>query len=74
MLKSEIPHTMQMIIASCKSMSITGIKKDDATLMLGRCYTNLGDSATARTYFQNVIDEYPDSEYVEKAREWLSRI
>jgi len=49
-------------------------KKDDATLMLGRCYKSLGDKATARTYFQAVLDEYPDSEYVAKAKEWLSRI
>lgn len=49
-------------------------KKDDATLMLGRCYSVLGDKVTARTYFQNVLDQYPDSEYVEKAREWLARI
>jgi len=49
-------------------------KKDDATLMLGRSYLKLGDVARARSYFQGVIDDYPQSEYVEKAREWLRRI
>lgn len=49
-------------------------KKDDATLMLGRTYLKLGDTARARSYFQGVIDDYPQSEYVEKAREWLQRI
>jgi tol-pal system protein YbgF len=49
-------------------------KKDDATLMLGRCYLKLNDPARARSYFQGVIDDYPNSEYVEKAREWLRRI
>ncbi len=49
-------------------------KKDDATLMLGRCYLKLNDPARARSYFQGVIDDYPGSEYVEKAREWLNRM
>ena len=49
-------------------------KKDDATIMLGRCHSAIGDNSTARTYFQSVIDEYPDSEYIEKAKEWLTRI
>lgn len=49
-------------------------KKDDATLMLGRCYYNLHDIERAKSYFQGLLTEYPDSEYVEKARQWLSRI
>lgn len=49
-------------------------KKDDATLMLGRCYLKLNDPARARSYFQGLIDDYPNSEYVEKARQWLRRI
>jgi tol-pal system protein YbgF len=49
-------------------------KKDDATLMLGRCYIKLNDPARARSYFQGVVDDYPDSEYVEKARQWLIRL
>ena len=50
------------------------LKRDDATLMLGRCYFNLNDTARARSYFQGVIDDYPGSEYIEKARQWLNRI
>ena len=49
-------------------------KKDDATLMLGRCYQKMQDTDTARRYFQEVIDVYPSSEYVGKAKEWLDRI
>ena len=49
-------------------------KKDDATLMLGRCYFNLQDISRAKSYFQGLINEYPDSEYIEKAQQWLSRI
>jgi tol-pal system protein YbgF len=49
-------------------------KKDDATLMLGRCYYALNDKANAREYFQSVLDNYPGSEYLEKARQWLRRL
>lgn len=49
-------------------------KKDDATLMLGRCYYALNDRANARECFQAVIDKYPGSEYIEKARQWLGRL
>jgi tol-pal system protein YbgF len=51
----------------------TSYKKDDATLMLGRCYYNLHDMSRARSYFQGLLSEYPDSEYIEKARQWLNR-
>ena len=49
-------------------------KKDDATLMLGRCYYALNDKSSAKEYFQAVIDKYPSSEYIEKARRWLRRL
>lgn len=49
-------------------------KKDDATLMLGRCYMKLNDYENARNYLQELLNKYPDSEYVGKAKEWLNRI
>jgi tol-pal system protein YbgF len=49
-------------------------KFDDATLMLGRCYHKLGQINQAISYFEELINEYPDSEYVSKARQWISRI
>lgn len=49
-------------------------KKDDATLMLGRCYMRINDYDNARTMLQELINKYPDSEYIGKAKEWLSRI
>ncbi len=49
-------------------------KRDDATIMLGRCYYNLNERDKARSYFQALIDDYPDSEYLPKARQWLSRL
>ncbi len=49
-------------------------KLDDATLMLARCYHKLGQTNNAINYFEQVIENYPDSEYVPKAQQWLSRI
>ncbi len=49
-------------------------KKDDATLMLGRSYHKLGQLEKAKSYFNQLITSYPNSEYVPKARQWLQRI
>lgn len=49
-------------------------KKDDATLMLGRCHQRLGQAEKAKSYFQQLISEYPDSEYIPKAQAWLQRL
>ncbi|MBN1996769.1 tetratricopeptide repeat protein [candidate division KSB1 bacterium] len=49
-------------------------KKDDATLMLGRCYYKMNDRENAKNYFQELLDSYPDSEYIDKARQWLARV
>ena len=49
-------------------------KKDDATLMLGRCYHKLGQTEKAKSYFNQLLTSYPESEYVPKARQWLQRI
>jgi len=49
-------------------------KKDDATIMLGRAYYNLNEHDKAKSYFQALLDDYPDSEYVSKARQWLGRL
>jgi tol-pal system protein YbgF len=48
-------------------------KKDDATLMLGRCYMKLNDNTRAKSFFQGLINDYPDSEYIEKAKDWLEK-
>ncbi|NIA29805.1 MAG: tetratricopeptide repeat protein [Actinobacteria bacterium] len=49
-------------------------KKDDATIMLGRSYYNMQDLNTAKTFFQELLDNYPNSEYVGKAKTWLGKI
>jgi len=47
-------------------------KKDDALLMMGRCYINLGDKQTALAMFDQLMNEYPDSEYYQKAQQYAN--
>ncbi len=49
-------------------------KMADAQLKLGLCYWKLGDRARAADEFERLINDYPDSEYVDKAREFLAKI
>ncbi|MDZ7337093.1 MAG: tetratricopeptide repeat protein [candidate division KSB1 bacterium] len=49
-------------------------KKDDATLMIGRCYMKLGDNERARSSMEALLRDYPDSEYVPKAESYLRRL
>ncbi len=46
----------------------TSDKNDDALMMIGRCYYKMQDKINARLYFNRLINEYPQSEYVAKAR------
>ncbi|HDL19177.1 MAG TPA: tetratricopeptide repeat protein [Bacteroidetes bacterium] len=47
-------------------------KKDDSLLMSGICYTKLGDYKKANAMFQKLIRHYPQSEYVDKTKMYLS--
>lgn len=47
-------------------------KKDDALLMLGRTYIKMGDRTSAKQMFDELIYNYPDSEYIEKAQQYAS--
>ncbi|RPI02897.1 MAG: tol-pal system protein YbgF [Calditrichaeota bacterium] len=49
-------------------------KLDDATLMLGRCHQKLGQLDQAKAFFNQLINQYPSSEYVPKAQQWLQRL
>jgi tol-pal system protein YbgF len=49
-------------------------KKDDALLMLGKCYAQIKRPEEARKAFTRLIQEYPNSEYVSKASAMLSRM
>jgi len=43
-------------------------KADDAQLKIARCYLALGEKDRAMAAFQKLLDEYPESEYVDAAR------
>ncbi len=47
-------------------------KYDDSQLKLGLCYLKLGNREKARVEFQKLLDNYPDSEYVPKANQYLA--
>ncbi len=47
-------------------------KKDDALLMMGRCYIFLGDKQNASSMFAQLMSEFPDSEYYEKAQKYAN--
>ncbi|MFA6469135.1 MAG: tetratricopeptide repeat protein [Bacteroidota bacterium] len=43
-------------------------KRDDAQLMIARSYELLGDRSKARSEYQKLVDMYPTSEYIRRAR------
>ena len=47
-------------------------KKDDALLMMGRCYIKMGDKSNAQAMLEQLLSDYPDSEYIRKAGQYLS--
>jgi tol-pal system protein YbgF len=49
-------------------------KLDDALLMSGICQLELGNRQKAREYFNELIDEYPDSEFVTRATTYLNSL
>ncbi|OQX88722.1 hypothetical protein B6D60_01365 [candidate division KSB1 bacterium 4484_87] len=65
----------QAIIEFTKVFSFAKSNKmADAQLKIGLCYLRLGDRARAAEEFQRLINDYPDSEYVDKARAFLAKI
>ena len=49
-------------------------KLDDALLMSGICQLEMGNRQKARDYFNELIDEYPDSEFVPRANNYLNSL
>jgi len=49
-------------------------KKDDAQLRIANCYARLGNSMQARAEYQKLIENYPTSEYVGRAREAMAKL
>ncbi len=48
-------------------------KNDYAYFKLGQCYSKLGEPGQARQSFQQLIDNYPKSELVSRARNYLAQ-
>jgi tol-pal system protein YbgF len=49
-------------------------KADDAQLKIGMSYMKMGRTDLAATEFKTLVDRYPSSEYVPRARKYLSEI
>ncbi len=49
-------------------------KADDAQLKLGYCHLRLGDRKAAAAEFRKVVSLYPDSEYLERAKNELAKL
>ena len=47
-------------------------KKDDAQLMIAQSYERLGDKAKAKAEYQKLVEQYPTSEYVKRAKAKLN--
>lgn len=47
-------------------------KRDDALIMMGRCYIFLGDKQTALSMFDQLMNEFPDSEYYQRAQQYAN--
>lgn len=49
-------------------------KIDDTLIMLGKCSLNIGDKESARKHLTRLLEEFPTSEYVAKAEEYLAKL
>lgn len=49
-------------------------RKDDATAKIAECLLKLGQTSEARNTYKQLIEKYPKSEYVPKARKLLQQI
>ncbi len=49
-------------------------KIDDTLMMLGKCNLNVGDQESARKYLTQLVEQFPTSEYVVKAEEYLAKL
>jgi tol-pal system protein YbgF len=49
-------------------------KYDDAQLKLGLCHLRIGHVEKAKSEFDKLLSNYPESEYVQRAKEYLARL
>jgi tol-pal system protein YbgF len=65
----------QAILSFEKVFSYPSSNKDDsAQLKLGLCYVKLNDRTKAREEFQKLLNNYPSSEYIGIARQFIAQI
>ena len=65
-------HYQRAIIEFKKVFSFANTNKsDDAQFKLGLCHAALGDRKKAIDEFQRLIDYFPQSEYVERAKQFM---
>ncbi|MFZ5516426.1 MAG: tetratricopeptide repeat protein [Candidatus Zhuqueibacterota bacterium] len=65
----------QAIIEFTKVFSFANSNKADAAqLKLGLCYLRLGDQARARQEFERLVSDYPQSEFISKAQEYIAKL
>jgi TolA-binding protein len=57
-----------------KALAFGGAKADDACLKIGLCRLKTGSRLRARDQFEKLIRDYPSSEYVPRAREYLGQL
>jgi tol-pal system protein YbgF len=50
------------------------VKNDDALLMMGRCYSKLGNPQMARQMYDKLMNEYPGSEYFARASRYAETL
>jgi len=65
----EAINNLNMVLAYENS-----VKKDDALLMMGRSYVKLGNTQSAKEMFTRLMNDYPESEYIEKAEKLANEI
>lgn len=49
-------------------------KKDDAQIMIANCHRRMGDQEQARQEYQKLIDQYPASPYVQRAKDKIAKL
>lgn len=49
-------------------------KADAAQFKIGLCYLNMGNASQARAEFQKFLNLFPNSDYIQKVREMLSKL
>jgi len=65
----------QAVIEFTKVFSFSNANKMDAAqLKIGLCFMKLGDRARAAQEFERLISDYPNSEFIPKAQEYLSQL